>query len=311
MESENTPNSTPEPSETSPSQAPAQPAAKKSAAVAPQESGAAKAAKPVQKLEESTVRMFDYLLSFVRNHLSTDFFLASSNVASRIGRVTLYIAALIGFLGGSVYAIKHNSFEVFGTGLGWVLACLVVHYIATKFLPVGDLLVKSAPSNLSSRAFLECFGLLNFLLGILGFLGWTVIAIRAESIEYFYYALATLVVCEYIVCLCLNPKLLTIEIEESTSAGEEAIGILAFLIKGLVRLVPIAFGVGIVVGTLLLFVAFIQTFGDNPLMAYANGTFAGASVLNAALLPFLSYVFFVLSYLIIDVIRSILSIPRA
>jgi hypothetical protein len=110
------------------------------------------------------------------------------------------------------------------------------------------------------------------------------------------------------VWLCLNPSLLNINILPASTAGEEAIGVLTFVMKTLLRLVPIAFGVGVIVGDFQILAAIIR------LLRNAEFSIIGASssawlVLGSAALPLIGYVLFVLNYLVLDVVRAILAIP--
>jgi hypothetical protein len=115
---------------------------------------------------------------------------------------------------------------------------------------------------------------------------------------------------EFLALLAFNPKEVTIKIVKSNSAGQEAIGIITFFIKAFMKLIPIFFGVLVVVWTIMLFIAFIGLFGSAPGNAWMRGNWYAVQILNAVLLPFIAYIIFVLLYLCIDVIKAILSVPE-
>jgi len=123
--------------------------------------------------------------------------------------------------------------------------------------------------------------------------------------------------------------------------------VLSFLVKAGLRIVPVAFGVGIAWGTLTLIYAVFLMFappenreelpavaGPEPtqtavssvespgdeeparveesslLETKVTASKARAILMTFAALPFLAYVFFLLSYLLIDVLRAILSLSN-
>ncbi|MFH2042694.1 MAG: hypothetical protein ABIJ35_09260, partial [Acidobacteriota bacterium] len=77
------------------------------------------------------------------------------------------------------------------------------------------------------------------------------------------------------------------------------------------RLVPILFGVGITVGLILLVIDFTGVFGSESQLtaAWNNAPKTAGTITLFGLLPFLSYIAFVIYYLAIDIIRAILALP--
>jgi len=137
-----------------------------------------------------------------------------------------------------------------------------------------------------------------------------VIAIRVGRFEPFFWGLGVFLFLEFLALVSFNPDDINIKIVKTGSAGREAIGIITFFIKGLMKLVPIFFGIFIAIGTVLLFIDFIGLFGDRMRWAWRGGFESASNILSAALLPFLSYIAFALFYLVIDLIQAILSIPE-
>ncbi len=65
--------------------------------------------------------------------------------------------------------------------------------------------------------------------------------------------IAGLLVHVYLACVALSPATIGVSIApDETAAGEEAIGAMMFLLKALLRTVPVAFGVGVLWGTVLM-----------------------------------------------------------
>jgi len=228
---------------------------------------------------------------------------------TRLGHMGILLSAAIGFIFCLVLAIRGNSFEFFLYGVGWVLLIFVAQYTAHKFLPAGKNLVKNNPSRISSQAFLDCFAFLALIGGVVVLIFSIVTAIRVESFDPFLWGLGVFAVLEFFSMVGFNAKVVTIEITESNSAGQEAIGIITFFVKAYMILVPVFFGIMIVVGTIMLLISLFGLFGSSWAFKYAQGEFYAMQILQGALLPFASYVVFALSYLFVDVIKAILAVP--
>jgi hypothetical protein len=111
----------------------------------------------------------------------------------------------------------------------------------------------------------------------------------------------------------MNPKMLNITISNNTNAGEEAIGLLSFLMKGLLKLVPIAFGTGIIIGSINLEIAISQLMSADDfmvMMANFKAYLAASIIITSAALPFAAFIFFLVYYITIDILRAILVLPK-
>ena len=77
------------------------------------------------------------------------------------------------------------------------------------------------------------------------------------------------------------------------------------------KLVPIIFGVGIIYGSASMLIHMFGLFNKaNSYFAWINVTGDMNIIILAGLLPLIAYIGFILSFLVIDIIRSILSIPE-
>ncbi|MFH0953594.1 MAG: hypothetical protein V1873_04625 [Verrucomicrobiota bacterium] len=255
-------------------------------------------------------KFFDRLLAGAKRRLTPAFFESSTARLTRYGHCALLLAAAVGLLSSIVITIKHDTFSAFVSGLGWVLLLLVLQYTAVKFESSGDTFVKGNPSQIASPAFLDCVALANFIVGWLFLLGFLVIAIQAQRMNALLFGACLFVLCEYLACLAMNPALLNISAASQAGAGEEAVGIIMFLMKAFLRLVPVAFGTGLVLGALRLVVDCVQLLrGRGDVFAAIGQPGSVSLTVAAAALPFFGYILFVLCYLHLDVIRAILAIP--
>lgn len=255
------------------------------------------------------VNLVEKLVEVFKGFMTTNFLEFCIKWLSRIGHFAIIVAAGIGFLFTLIAAIRSNSFKAFLFGIAWVLIIFVAQYTAHKFLGAGEKLIKNNPTQLASKTFLDCFAFLVMIGGVIAFIMGIVNAVQYKSFQPFIWGLGMAVFLEFVALVSFNPKEITIDIVDDNSAGQEAIGIITFFIKAIMKLVPILFGVGVTIGTVMLLINMFGLFGSNWPSAYMEGNVTAMQILYAALLPFLSYLFFVLAYLGIDVIRAILSIP--
>jgi hypothetical protein len=269
-----------------------------------------KAAKKESEFHFFAVNMLEKLVEIFRGIMTSNFLEFCIKWISRIGHLGIIAAAALGFLFALIFAIRTNSFTGFLYGIVWVLLIFVLQYTARKFLNASGELIKNNPTQLTSQAFLDCFAFLALIGGAVALIIHIIYAIRGGGLEALLMGLGMFVFLEFLSLLAFNPKEVNIKIVKTNSAGQEALGIITFFIKSLMKLIPIFFGVLIVVGTIMLFIAFIGLFGSGIANAWYRGTYYATQILIAALLPFMAYILFALFYLCIDLIQSILSIPE-
>ena len=158
--------------------------------------------------------------------------------------------------------------------------------------------------------FLDCVAFLFVIAGVVVFIIHLIGLIRTGDFNTFLMGFGMFLFFEFIAMVSFNYKSITIDIVKETSAGQEAIGIITFFIKGLMKLVPLFFGVGVTIGTIMLFIDSFGLFSDARIAgAWISGNVNATSILTAGLLPFIAYILFVVYYLVVDIIRAILSLP--
>lgn len=262
----------------------------------------ASAVKSVHNDPMITVRLLDRFLEWARSTFPAGMFESVAGWFTRYGHTGLLLSAGVTLVFW-LFAWTRTDLGFWASvlrGVGYSVLILVLQYTASKFLNAGETLVKSSPSRLGSAAFLDCLALLSEIAGIIVFF---VCLVRWEWASFFF-GLCALTLGDSIAFIALHPSIANITISEDTGAGEEAIGILSFLIKALVRIVPIIFGVGSFVGLLALVAATLT------LLSFDAGKKALEMVILCACLPFASYVMFAFYHLTIDILRAILVLPR-
>ena len=271
------------------------------------------AGSPLKKREHTglTSVWIDNFFNYLRKGYFSDFLDKNVDWLTRWGLNGLYVSAILGLLTSAYVPYNYDQIEFslsIAIGFAWVLACIVAHYTAVKFLPNLDNIIKSTPTKLTSRAFTDSFALIAGIGGVASLIAGAYFAISAENVELFVYGVFAFIFCEYLMSLSLNPETLGIEITDKTTAGEEFIGILSFIMKGFLRLIPVMFGSGIILGIVRTFDIWL---GDveyiNQLVAQVM---AVGRISAAAFLPVTGYLAFLLYYFSIDIVASIIAIPQ-
>jgi len=256
------------------------------------------------------LRLVEGFLELLRKILSEKLLDAVDSGSKLIGNFAYLGAAILSVLFFVVLAIKASAWVMLLVALGVVPIAILLQYAGVLFFDAGKTLIDKSPSELSSIAFLNCFGLVALVGGLaelcLGVFG----AFSGGGFPAFASGFGLFLVLVYAGGVALNPGAVNVSVGREVRAGEEAIGILSFLMKLCVlRLVPFAFGVGCVVGALVILYMFFQLFGEAGAFIGAMATPVIAGVLALGLLPFMAYLVFLLYYLGIDLMRSVLVVP--
>jgi len=257
------------------------------------------------------VKLVEKFIEFTRGIFTEKILEFTLKWALILGHFALIVAAILGLLFAIIYAIRVNDFYAFLYGIAWVILVFVVQYIAHKFSDAGENLIKNNSTRLSSKAFLDCVAFIFMIAGLVIFIVSIINLIKTGELRVFLTGLGMAVFCEFIAMVSYNYKTITMDVVKETTAGQEAIGIITFFMKAILKLVPLFFGVGLVLGTVFLFINSFGLFGNQikTASAWISGNITAEQILLAGLLPFIGYIVFVLYYLVIDIITAILSLP--
>jgi hypothetical protein len=263
--------------------------------------------------------VFDALLDALRSQFTTKFIDSTTQVFVACGNYGLFGVMALVVLFWLIVAIKEENFKVMVPALIVFLVLAVLQYVGNRLCRALDRLNRTTSGHIQSQAFPDSFALINVVAGIGVLLGLTIDTLASEGTETDYtpilFGLAVFVICQYLAFISLNLGCLNITVVEQADAGEESIGVMSFLLKALSRLVPVAYGAGVIYAGLLFLYALYQVFaGDDPerirVMRGAMTADSGSYwAIRFGLLPFLAYVVFLIYYLWVAVVRAILSIP--
>ena len=252
-----------------------------------------------------------WVLQFLRRAFTEAGLDGTDRIARQTGHVAYIAAAVVLILAFLILGVRSDSFRIFFAGLlALPILAVILHYLAVLFLDAGTSLLRKSPSELASPAVLT-FAALAFLAGALYclFVGLYGVIIGGPFIQFGLW-LGGFAVLLYACAVALNPASVNVTAGADLSAGEEALGIGMFLVKLPVRLVPFVFGVGSLVGLLAAFYLLYLVASQEPLFVADIAHQIAHGVLSVALVPFLAYLGFALSYLLVDLLRAILRTPQ-
>ncbi|NUQ63023.1 MAG: DUF4339 domain-containing protein [Pirellulales bacterium] len=256
---------------------------------------------------------FDYLLDFARGHFTAQFVETTASLFAACGYYGLYAALAMLAVYGVVAGMGGAGSSQVLLAVIAIPALIVLQYVAGRFLEALERLNRVTPSRLTSSAVIDCFALVSFFLGATALLGLTILAVQTERFSLIVPALAGFILCQYMASIAINPETLYVTITTTAGAGEEALGIVSFFLKIILRAVPVAFGIGAVWGTSALIYAASQvaTASDKSMFgAVLDAWQAGTILFASAILPLVAYGVFLMAYLSIDILRGIISLSN-
>ena len=197
-------------------------------------------------------------------------------------------------------------------GIASFFVLAVLKYVAGTMNQAVHNLVVASPSRLASPAFPCVCALLFLAVGTGAAASLTVMVFQEEQPRWWMLgpALQNLLSFVFLAHVALQPGWLNIEFHRETTAGEEGIGILAFLLKCPLRLVPVFFGTGSVISTLGLLIGCFVYFDHGGAAALSILTPALTMLLAIGILPLVVYVVVALLFIVLDVFRSIIWLPE-
>jgi len=253
---------------------------------------------------------FDLLLDGLRVVFPAALVPAVARVFGLLGVYGLYAAMLAAGGLALVVTFKTDRFGPLLAAVAQVLLLMVLQYAAGRFLESLDRLVRTTTSPIASTAVPDCLALLAIAVGLSLLLGAAAAGISSARYAEVAQGLLAFLLCEYLAIVALYPATLGISIVPNARAGEEAIGLLSFLLKAGLRAVPVAFGAGVLWAVLSLLWANYRVLTDpSPSAAMQRAIEVNGWLVYFAALPVLGYVTFLAYYLLVDVLGAILSLP--
>jgi len=197
----------------------------------------------------------DMTLAFLRLRFGSEFLLSSARLFLLCGKYGLLLGAILLFF---------QSVQKFGThllalliGMGLVLLILVFHYIVGRFLFVLERWDRHVSGCLSSSVVPDAFSLLALVGSSVFLVLGTIDALATGSFEFVFWSVAVFIWGLFAALQALNLEGMNLQVNPELSPADEILGLFQFLLKMLVRLSPVIFGVMVLVANLQLVVEMV------------------------------------------------------
>ena len=268
-------------------------------------------AQPLLDVLRDLPHPLDLLIDRLRYAIPMDITAKISRVAALAGVLCIYLAIVMLTLGGLVFAAKVKLWWPLAAVLGAAAGLFVLQFVAHRLLKSLDAAISANKTVLSSFAVPDCAFVLIVAstIGAVGSILWFSYSEITTSLLAL--VLAVLSVGAFSAVVALQPQTIGVVISLQCRAAEEAVGVATFIMKLVIRCVPIFFAASVFVGTYRvagMLLAVIRFRGlDAEFFADVFGVawllFGGAALPVAVYLATLAY------YLTLDVISAIVSIP--
>jgi hypothetical protein len=261
---------------------------------------------------ESCNKFIDQKLEQLRLILTVKLFEKVERFSVVVAEIATPLAAVIGSMIALVLAIKTDSFQIFLVSFAWILSLVICYYIGGKLQNACQKTLESNPSSIGNQEYLDVVTLLNLVGAVGSLLLGIYFAIKFSYFQASIIGLGVALLFTYSAWLTLQPVLLTTYVQESSSAGLDAIAILVLANKIYLRANKIIFGLLTAIGTVLLVQALFNSFGkpDEILMGGFQGFLGFILVIAGLTAPFACYILFVFSYMLLDVLRAMLGLGK-
>ena len=254
----------------------------------------------------------DIVVAAARQACPSDLAATISKSAGQTGTLTLYLAAVLVPIGGALFSIKAQTIAPLAFSLAIGLAILIVQYVAQRLLRACDTAIRANRSTLSSLAVPDCLFVLTVASTAGGTLGLVWFAIKEGEIRSFIAGIAVLAVGTFAAMVAIQPSGVSVDVDADCRMGEEAVGVLKFLMKFSLRCVPIAFAAAVTLTTLNTASFLLEIIrSDQDMLGFMaiRASTSLATLFAAAGIPLYAYLVMLLYYLTLDVISAIVSIP--
>lgn len=226
------------------------------------------------------------------------------------GSYGLLVAIVLSVVFSVIMAFKADPVGSLLSGAIMLVVLVVLQYIAGKFCDALERLNLSTTGSLSSTVFPVGLSLMSKALGVAVLLSSIIVAVQISSYELLPLGIAVFLVLGYLSLVAMNPATLNFSIGAESSPAEEALGVMTYLAKALMRSVPVAFGAGVACGVLLLgYACYLSFFDGGQMAAYLIRGMARTGLIYSALLPLAAYLIFLLYSLLHDLCRAVLVLP--
>jgi hypothetical protein len=263
--------------------------------------------------------LFESLMDSLRSSFNPHFVDSTAGVFRACGLYGLFVAAALAAIFAIVAGTKADPLENLLWGAIWVLLLLALHFVAGKSLAAIEHVNRTTAGHLSSSVVPDCAVALALVIGIRILLASIASAVETSNYLSIVFGIASFFVYAYLAVVALNWSMLNISTAPEVAPGEELIGVLMFVFKAILRLAPVAFGAGVLCGTIAMGVACYLAFTGEVAARAIGGALPGGALsaangamnvlISSAAAPLAAYLLFLLVNLVLNLWRAVLSLP--
>lgn len=223
------------------------------------------------------------------------------------------ISAIFGSLIIFVLAIKQDSLQVFLFAFLWMPLVFLCYYIGFKMQSACAKTLINNPSTIANQEVLDVFAVVGIIIAISSVSAGFFYAIKFSSFNIFLLSIMVAVLQIYSAWIALQPTLIATNIQETSTGGMDLVAILAMGNKIYLRLANLIMGVSAAVGMIILLYSFYLVLFKTEEFAIGDvwSIVGFITVVGGLLAPYLIYIFFIFVYLILDILKSILMMPKS
>lgn len=271
---------------------------------------------------------FDHLLSgaaagvlgWARGALTPGLVEHSLDLARRFGHLLVLVGATLGLGTAIVFVAKSGAWIGLGALALFVVALGAAHFVARRFLGANESLL--TPSRVASPALLDGVALFALFSALVALISGILICIRAGTWQPILVAVLAGGLWTYVAAIALHPATVRVEHAPQT-AGEETLGLLAFGMKTMLKLVPLFFFAFVALGTLAIVLGWFDA-ADGSVLPARNllplpralrgsdgiGGMPGLTmIVSGCLIPVFAHLAFIALSLPLDLWRAVLAVP--
>lgn len=257
----------------------------------------------------------DLAIDHARNACPANLATTLSRSAGQVGIYVLYAAAGLVPVVGLLISTRTGALRPLAVSIAIGVCLVALQYVGARLLGACEAAIQANKSVLPSLAIPDCTFVLCIVgtgLGVIGLIG---AAIAGGVLNPVFGALALLVVGGFTALVVIEPAGINVGVDPECGAGQEAVGVLTFLVKVLLRGAPIAFAAAVTFATCGLVSLGLEILraseGQEVLViATVRALVTATTLFAAAAIPVCAYVLLLFYYLTLDVLSAIVSIPR-
>lgn len=261
-----------------------------------------------------------YVLRLARHTLSANFLSSSLALATTLGHIVVLLGGAVGLVYVIYMTAYHGAWLNLSGGLVLIVSLICAQFAARLFFRVNDTLFTA--TRLASPALLDCLALLALFSTLSLLLGSIITCIRLGIWQPLPPAFLTAALWVYFATVALHPESVKVETAPH-GAGEEVIGLLAFLMKATLKLLPLFFFLCALLGCVVIALSFfdlaeyvLNVVGQGLplprgfLSPRADAGYQGIGlVITACLMVPLAHLLFLALSLPLDIWRALLALP--